>query len=103
MEQVVELLTEVSCLRLVDERLGGHDQGAGAGEVDPVERPQTSLVEVDELIEGVVAAAMRIAGAGGEVLSLRNAVRLARVPRTAITSGSEAERRIRWVSFWRHY
>ena len=41
--------------RLTNE-LGGCDQGADAGEADPGERPQTALVEVDEFIEGVVAA-----------------------------------------------
>ena len=30
MEQVVQLLADMSCRRLVDERLGGGDQGAGA-------------------------------------------------------------------------
>ena len=70
MEQVVELLAEMPRLCLVDERLGGGDQGAGAGEPDVAERPQSTFVEVDELVEGVVAAAMGVAGAGGEVLEL---------------------------------
>ena len=70
MEQVVELLAEMPCVCLVDERLGGGDQGAGAGEPDAAERPQSELVEVGEFVEGVVAAAMRVAGAGGEVLEL---------------------------------
>ena len=70
MEQVVELLAEMPCLCLVDERLGGGDQGADAGEADAAERPQSELVEVGEFVEGVVAAAMRVAGARGEVLEL---------------------------------
>ena len=70
MEQVVELLAEMSRLCLVDEGLGGCDQGAGAGEPDAAERPQSAFVEVDEFVEGVVAAAMGVAGAGGDVLEL---------------------------------
>ena len=69
-EQVVQLVDEVSRLGVVDERLGGRDQGAGAGEADPGEGPQAVLVEVDEGIEGVVGAAMRVAGPGVEVLEL---------------------------------
>ena len=69
-EQVVQLVGEVSGLGLVDERLGGCDQGAGAGEANPGEGPQAALVEVGELVEGVVAAAMRVAGAGVDVLEL---------------------------------
>ena len=69
-EQVVQFLDEVSGLGMVDERVGGCDQGAGAGEADPGERPQAALVEVGEFIEGVEAAAMRVAGAGVDVLEL---------------------------------
>ena len=69
-EQVVQLVDDVSGFGVVDERLGGCDQGAGAGEADPGERPQAALVEVGELVEGVVAAAMRVAGAGVDVLEL---------------------------------
>ena len=69
-EQVVQLVDEVSRLGVVDERLGGRDQGAGAGEADPGEGPQAVLVEVGEYVEGVVAAAMRVAGPGVEVLEL---------------------------------
>ena len=69
-EEVVELVDEVSGLGVVDERLGGGDEGAGAGEADAVERPQAVLVEVGELVEGVVAAAMGVAGVGVEVLEL---------------------------------
>ena len=69
-EQVVQLVDEVSRLGVVDERLGGRDQGAGAGEADPGEGPQAVLVEVGECVEGVVAAAMRVAGPGVEVLEL---------------------------------
>ena len=70
MQQVVQLLAEVSGLGVADERFGGCDQGADPGKADPGERPQTTLVEVDELIKGVVAAAMRVAGPGGQVLEL---------------------------------
>ena len=69
-EQVVQLVDEMSGLGVVDERLGGCDQGAGAGEADPGEGPQAVLVEVGECVEGVVAAAMRVAGPGVEVLEL---------------------------------
>ena len=63
-EQVVQLVDEVSGLGMVDDRLGGFNKGAGAGEADAGERPQAALVEVSEFVEGVVAATMRIAGAG---------------------------------------
>ena len=69
-EPVVELVDEVSGFRVVDERLGGRDEGAGAGEADVGERPQAVFVEVGELVEGVVAAAMGVAGAGVEVPEL---------------------------------
>ena len=69
-EQVVQLVDEVSCRGVVDERLGGCEQGAGAGEADPGKGPQAALVEVGECVEGVVAAAMRVAGPGVEVLEL---------------------------------
>ena len=69
-EPVVELVDEVSGFRVVDKRLGGCDEGAGAGEADAGERPQAVFVEVGELVERVVAAAMGIAGAGVEVPEL---------------------------------
>ena len=69
-EQVVQLVDEMSGVGVVDERLGGCDQGAGAGEADAGEGPQAALVEVGEFVERVVAAAMRVAGAGGQVLEL---------------------------------
>ena len=69
-EQVVQLVDEVSCRGVVDERLGGCDQGAGAGEADPGKGPQAALVEVGECVEGVVAATMRVAGPGVEVFEL---------------------------------
>ena len=69
-EPVVQLVDEVSGFRVVDERLGGCDEGAGAGEADAGERPQAVFVEVGELVEGVVAAAMGVAGAGVEVPEL---------------------------------
>ena len=69
-EQVVQLVDEVSCRGVFDERLGGCEQGAGAGEADPGKGPRAALVEVGECVEGVVAAAMRVAGPGVEVLEL---------------------------------
>ena len=69
-EQVVQLVDEVSGFGVVDERLRGCEQGAGAGEADSGEGPQAALVEVGELVESVVAAAMRVAGAGADVLEL---------------------------------
>ena len=69
-EPVVELVDEVSGFRVVDECLGGCDEGAGAGEADAGERPQAVFVEVGELVERIVAAAMGVAGAGFEVLEL---------------------------------
>ena len=53
-----------------DERLGGRDQGAEAGEADAGERPQAAGVEVGEFVEGVEATAMRVAGPGRKVLEL---------------------------------
>ena len=43
-EQVVLLVDEVSCRGVFDERLGGCEQGAGAGEADPAKdhRPRSS-------------------------------------------------------------
>ena len=64
-EPVVEFVDEVSGFRVVDKRLGGCDEGAGAGEADAGERPQPVLVEVGDLVERIVAAAMGVAGAGG--------------------------------------
>ena len=69
-EEVVEFVDEVSGLGVVDERLGGCDEGAGAGEADASERPQAVFVEVGELVERIVAAAMGVAGSGVEVLEL---------------------------------
>ena len=69
-EQIVEFLAEIPRLCLVDERLGGGDQGAGAGEPDAAERPESEFLELDEFVEDVVAAPMRVAGASGEVLEL---------------------------------
>ena len=69
-EQVVQLVDEVSGLGVLDERLGRCDEGAGAGEADAGERPEAALVEIGEFVEGVVAAAMGVAGAGVEVLEL---------------------------------
>ena len=81
----------MSGLGVVDERLGGCDQGAGAGEADPGEGPQAVLVEVGECVEGVVAAAMRVAGPGVEVLELaKSGAPAGAGPRAAITSGSVA-------------
>ena len=69
-EQVVQLVDEVSGLGVLDERLGRCDEGAGAGEADAGERPEAALVEIGEFVEGVVAAAMGVAGASVEVLEL---------------------------------
>ena len=56
---------------VIDECLGGCDQNAGAREKRTAAKgPQAALVEVGELVEGVVAAAMRVAGAGVDVLEL---------------------------------
>ena len=69
-QQVVQLLAVVPRGRVVDHRFGGGKQGAGGREPHVAERPQSVLVEVDQLIKGVVAAAMGIAGAVGEFLEL---------------------------------
>ena len=70
-EPVVQLVDEVPGLGVLDERLGRCDEGAGAGEADAgFEGPEAALVEIGEFVEGVVAAAMGVAGAGVEVLEL---------------------------------
>ena len=69
-QPVVQLLAELSCRRIADHRCGGGEQGAGDREAYIVERPQPVLVEVDELIKGVVAATMGVAGAVGDFLEL---------------------------------
>ena len=94
-ETVVELIDEVSGFRAIDERLGGCDERAGAGEADAGERPQAVFVEVGELVEGVVAAAMgadsstrtcRLPPAGHRPIvpmSSRNRLASSRVPQAA--------------------
>ena len=69
-EQVVQLLAELSRWRIADHRRGGGEQGAGGREPHVAERPQPVLVEVDELLEGVVAAPMGVAGTVREFLEL---------------------------------
>ena len=69
-KQVVQLLTELSCWRIADQRCGGGEQGAGGREPHGAERPQPVLIEVDEFLKGVVAAPMGVAGAVGEFLEL---------------------------------
>ena len=66
-EPVVQLLAELSGRRSGDHRCGGGEQGAGAAEAYAAERPQPVLVEVDEFCQGVVAAAVGVAGAAGAV------------------------------------
>ena len=115
-EPVVELVDEVSGFRVVDERLGGCDEGAGAGEADSAERPQAVFVEVGDLVEGVVAAAMGVAGAGVEIpeLAERGAPadagtegrpsRRAGQRRSAVGAGRRrCRRRTGLVSLWHHY
>ena len=114
-EQVVQLVDEVPGLGVLDERLGRCDEGAGAGEADAGEGPEAALVEIGEFVEGVVAAAMGVAGAGVEVLELaeRGApadaggrarpVRRAARRRSARGAGRGwCRRRIGLVSFWHH-
>ena len=55
-KQVVQLIAEVSGWRIADQRCGGGEQGAGDREPHIAARPQPVLVEVDEFVEGVVAA-----------------------------------------------
>ena len=69
-EQVVQLVDEVSGVGVIDECLGGCDESSGPGEADVAERPQAAFVEVGELVESVVAAAVGVAGAGVEVFEL---------------------------------
>ena len=95
---VVELLDEVAGLGADDKCLGGCDEGAGVGEPDAGERPQAAFLEVGQLVERVVAAAMGVAGAGVEVpeLAERGAPADAGAEeqrsRRAATRGSASER-----------
>ena len=89
-QQVVQLLAELSRWRSADHRFRGGQQGAGGREPHVVERPQPVFVELDEFNKGVVTATMGVAAAVGEFLELAKRGASARVPRAAITSGSEA-------------
>src|ERR1019366_3187730 len=52
-ERVTQLLRKISGRGVYDERLGGIQQGALAGEPDGLERPQAVAIEVRGFIQGV--------------------------------------------------
>ena len=66
LEQVLQLVGGVSGLTVADQHRTGVEQGAVSGEVGTVVRPQSELVETSDLSEGVVLAAVRVAGKIGE-------------------------------------
>jgi hypothetical protein len=62
MQSIIQFADEIAGGRAVDEGFGGVDQGAEAGEPDGIMRPQAVLVEASNLVEGIEAAAMGVAG-----------------------------------------
>lgn len=60
-KQVLQFLREVAGLGTVDKCLGGRQQGAVAGKPNRVVCPQAVFIEARDLLEGIVAAAVRIA------------------------------------------
>ena len=79
MEDVGQFIGEPTGQRLIDERLDGGHESAVTGKPNSVMGPQAYIVEAGNFAEGIVAAAMRIAGQViREALSLRKTVRSAR-------------------------
>ena len=62
MERISQFVGEPSVRSLVDEGLHGSDEGAVTGKPNVIVGPEAGLVEADRFPEGVVAAAMSIAG-----------------------------------------
>jgi hypothetical protein len=62
MENVGQFIGEPAARGLVDERLDGGDEGAIAGKPNSIVGPQADVVEAGGFAEGIVTAAMGIAG-----------------------------------------
>ena len=62
MKDVGQLVGEPTGRRLIDKGLDGGDERAVAGKPNSAVGPQAYIVEAGNLPEGIVAAAMRIAG-----------------------------------------
>jgi hypothetical protein len=62
MKEVGQLVGEPTRRRLIDKGLDRGDESAVAGKSNSVVGPQAHIVEAGNFAEGIVAAAMRIAG-----------------------------------------
>src|SRR5437868_6256632 len=62
MEHVGQFVGEPSARGLIDEGLDGGNQGAVTGKPNCIVRPQADVIEAGSFAEGVVTAAMGIAG-----------------------------------------
>src|ERR1700736_4349097 len=62
MERVGQFIGEVATQGLIDEGLEGGDESAVAGKPNRILGPQACVVEASGFAEGIVAAAMGIAG-----------------------------------------
>src|SRR6266446_5275292 len=62
MEYVGQFVGEPTAWGLIDEGLDGGDQSAVTGKPNSIVGPQAGLVEADSFAEGIVTAAMSIAG-----------------------------------------
>src|ERR1039457_1096752 len=62
MGYVGQFIGEPTARGMIDEGLNGGDESAGAGKPNCIVRPQAGVVETGSFAEGVIAAAMSIAG-----------------------------------------
>ena len=67
-ERLVEFGDEIAGRGTVDEGGGGVDQGAEARKPHGILRPQAVVVKASDTVEGIVAAAMRVAGSIVELI-----------------------------------
>src|SRR5882672_4544534 len=100
MQDLRQLLREISRDRVTDERLGGGQQGAVAGEPGGLAGPQAIGTEMGDLTKSVETAAMRVAGQVVELFELSETVRSTSVPRARLRSGRVAI--LRWSSSFRN-
>jgi len=90
MENVGQFIGEPAARRLVDEGLDGGDERAVTGKPNSIMGPQADVVESGGFAEGIVTAAVRIAGEESRSLSFRKTVRLVLVPSADLSSGKVA-------------
>ena len=69
-QEGVEFLHNIAEISGLDQGGGRRQQCPGAGEPDLLVRPQTQLVELRHVVEGVVAATVGVACPGREILQL---------------------------------